>query len=736
MKTMNLSRRTFLKSTAVVGGGLVVGISLPGKSRANLPFDVEKDVYAPNAFLQIMPDNKFVFYCPRDEMGQGTTTGLTTLMAEELDVSPQRFDVRFSPVHEAYINPLLLSSQSTGGSTSTAAHFLPLRESAARVRSVLVDAATADLGVARSAIQTDDAHIVVKGIRHPYGRFVKTAQSLPLPEKVSLKTKENFKYIGTDFPRVDAIQKSTGTAMYGIDVEIPNSYYALVSRCPVAGGRVESFDGAAARAMAGVTDVVSISTGVAVVAKSFWQAKKAVEKLDIKWDTPKGLSQMDSKKIKDRYQRLLDSDEGIVSEELGEVENGLANTAHSIESQYWAPYLAHATMEPMNATIHIQDDGVGIWTGTQSPAQASAIVARKLGISENNVRVHNTYMGGGFGRRAGMASHIHEAVEVAVQTGKPIKLVWTREDDIRHSAYRPAALMSIKAGLDKAGHITGWRAKRVGGNAAGESFTSIAGGLLSSRLPQPVVNFAGYLVHKVMTNWMTDPSSKEGLFEDYDFPNRAVVHASVDDGLPLAFWRSVGHSFTAFAKESAIDELAHAGGYDAVQLRLKNAKNNPRLQGVIKAVGDRMSEMGRTPGRFVGMAAHGSFGSYVAEAAEVSVRNGQIRVHKVLCVVDCGQVVNPDIVRTQMEGGIMFGLTAALYGKLDVKDGVIQQSNFHDYPILRINEAPDVEVVLIDSNEHPTGVGEPGLPPIAPAVANAVFLATGQRLRSLPLKLS
>jgi isoquinoline 1-oxidoreductase/isoquinoline 1-oxidoreductase beta subunit len=387
----------------------------------------------------------------------------------------------------------------------------------------------------------------------------------------------------------------------------------------------------------------------------------------------------------------------------------------------------------MNAVVRIQNGEADVWSGTQGPSGAQGLVARFSGLEPERVRAHQTYLGGSFGRR-GTLTHIIESTQVAVATQKTIKLLWSREDDLKNGLYRPASLMRLRAGISGSGKITAWDATRVGGNISPETIKNLMPALFPG-LGDGLIDWTVGLAAGTFKGWVADPSSLEGLFEDYDQPNTRVTHTTLDHGLPLTFWRSVGHSYTAFAKESMIDELALAAGEDEVAFRIKNTENNPRLQNVIRVAGDAMKAMTPAAERYLGFAAHHSFLTDVAQVAEVSVDAGKIRVHRVLCVVNCGIAVNPDIVRAQMEGAIMFGLTAALHGHHEIKNGAVAESNFHDYPILRMSEAPSVEVVIVESQDKPTGVGEPGLPPIAPAVANAVYRATGQRLRSLPLAL-
>ena len=734
MNSVNVSRRHFLQSGAVAGGGLVVGFSLSGCSSAAAPLPVAntKGAWTPNAFIQVLPDNTIRFYTARSEMGQGVTTGLATLVGEELDVNPLDMDIRLAGVHEDYENPLF-GMQGTGGSTSIRAHYIPLRQAGANTRALILEAAARDMGVPRSSLSTDNGFVTQGDKRYPYAAFVETAQSLAIDADAPLKSAADFQYIGRDSRRVDAIAKATGTAQFGIDVDIPDLHYAVVVRPPVPGATVRSAEVTAARGMSGVTDVFEIGNGVAVVAQSFWQAKQAAAQVEVDWHSV-ALGQLDTKALRADYTAALDAGDGVEGPDEGDVEQALSAATTVHEAEYWAPLLAHAPMEPMNATVRIDGDSAEVWTGIQFPFAVPAIISRVAGIPAEKVQFHQTYLGGGFGRR-GSVNYLREATEIAVQSSKPIQLVWTREDDIQQGPFRPASLMRIKAGVDADGQLTAWDAARAGGNISPDSFRT----LLPAAFPwmgDAVAEGVAQLSEMYFEKFATDDSSTEGLFEDYDHANTRVTHMTVDHDLPLTFWRSVGHSYTAFAKESMIDELAAAASVDEVAFRLQNTQNSPRLNNVIRVAGEHMAKMNPPKGHHLGFAAHNSFHTDVAEIAEVSVENGQIRVHKVTCVLDCGQVVNPDIVRAQMEGGVVYGLTAALYGGLNLEAGAIKESNFHDYPMLRMNESPEIEVIIIDSGTEPTGVGEPGLPPIAPAVANAVYKATGQRLRSLPLQLA
>ncbi|MDB4149945.1 molybdopterin-dependent oxidoreductase [Pseudomonadales bacterium] len=732
MSVMNMSRRQFLKTTGILGGGLVIGFSMTGCSSSELPIVLAPQGFVPNAFLQIMPDNGIRFYCPRDEMGQGVTTGLSTLIGEELDVHPKDMVILFAGVHSDYNNPDF-GVQGTGGSSSLKAHYLQLRQVGANTRGLLVAAAAQDLGVPASAISTRDGHIVVAGQQYPYGQFVQTAAGLEAPTAAPMKSNNEFRYIGQEFARVDAAAKSTGTAEFGIDIDIPNMHHAVVRRSPVAGAKLKSVDKSAALNMPGVTDVIEISSGVAVVAEKYWQAKTAAAKLAPVWEEV-ALSKINSSDVRADYNQAMQQDDGVVDTDEGDVQAGLAAADHIVEAEYWAPFLAHAPLEPMNAVVRIENGEADVWSGTQGIVAAQGLVSRFSGIPVENVRAHNTYLGGAFGRR-GTLTHVIEATEVAVASNKPIHLLWSREDDIQNGVYRPASLMKIKAGVKNDGRITAWQAKRVGGNITPKTLQNMMPALFPG-LNDGTIDFMVGLSQDIFAGWMVDHASVEGLYEDYDTDNKTVNHVTVEHDIPLTFWRSVGHSYTSFAKEGITDELAEKAGMDPVAFRLKNTQGNPRLQNVIRVAQQHMRTMQPAAGRFLGFAAHNSFATDVAEIAEVSVVGKTIRVHKVTCIVDCGIAVNPDIVRGQMEGAVMFGLTAALYGDLELAQGAFKQSNFHDYPILKMSEAPQVEVIIIDSGTAPTGVGEPGLPPIAPAVASAVYQATGQRLRSLPLKIA
>ena len=733
MDAVNISRRRFLKHTAVLGGGIVIGVNLPGCSyNGDLPIEVSDDGYVPNAFLQITPSNEIIFYSPSDEMGQGIRTGLATVIGEELDVHPSRMRVVAAGSHKDYVNPEF-GIQGTGGSNAIRVFWEPLRQTGADTRALILAAAAKDLQVSVDQLNTDNGYVIAGKDRYPYGNFVATAGTLPMPEDTPLKDAADFRDVGTNFTRVDALEKSTGTARFGIDAEVDGMVHAVVVRAPVAGARPVSIESRDVEAMPGVVAVTQISSGIAVVAHGYWRAQAAAKKLSVVWsEVP--LGSVDSKHVRRDLSAALDADDDVEASADGDIDSGMTSAKKTVEAEYFTPYLAHAPLEPMNATIHIQEDRVDLWTGVQMVQGAQGLIERLTGRKRRDIHVHNLFLGGGFGRR-GTITHIAEVTEIAMAVKRPVQLMWSREDDIRNGLYRPASLMRLRAGVDEDGKVTAWEARRAGANITVHTLKNTLPALLPGA-PAGVLDSVKGLGEYVLSNWIADSSSVEGLHEDYSFANYRVSHASVDHGLPVTVWRSVGHSYTGFAVESMMDELAEQAGLDPVQFRLINAEGNPRMQRVIRKAGELMAQMSVPEGHHLGFASVGSFFTDVAEIAEVSVTDGKITVHKVTCVVDVGTAVNPDIVKAQIEGSVMFALTAALYGEIDLAAGQVVQSNFHDYPILRMDEAPAVEVVIVDSGTAPTGIGEPGVPPLAPAVANAVYRATGQRLRSLPLRLA
>jgi len=732
------SRRSFIKNISLAGAGLVVGLPLTACVNASLPNN-NKLALTPNALLQITNDNIINFYLPRSEMGQGTYTGLTTIVAEELDVHPSKINVLNAPVHDDYKN-IEYGFQVTGGSNSIRTHFVPLRHLAANARLVIRQAAAQQLNLSLADVQTDNGNIIVNRKSLPYGEFVDRAKQLDFPEQAALKDKSQFKYMGKKSPRLDGLSKSTGTAQFGIDVDFEGLHRAALKRCPVLGGKVKSFDDSAVKSMPGVKSVVEIHNGVAVIADYYYQAKNALVNLKVEWDLPEILAAFNSDSTasdngKALFKTALDSDESSNAYEQGGGFGALKNAEKVIEAEYWAPYLAHATMEPMNCTAKLTGEHLELWVGSQAPDLAKLTGAYYADIPKDNVTVNSTFLGGGFGRRTS-SDFVAEAAAIAKASGLPVQLVWSREDDMKNDFYRPASMVKFSVGLNNEGLIDSWVVKRAGPQIMPYTLDDVVDSIMPGFLPKGLVDGLSKVGYSLYSSLLVDHASVEGLYEDYDVPHKSSDHVTVDPGLPVGPWRSVGHSYSGFFKESMMDEIASLKNQDAVEFRLKHLKNNPKLANTLSVAAEKAGWNKPLPsGHFHGVASHKSFSSFVTQIAEVSVTNNQLHIHNVVCVVDCGLAVNPDIVKAQMESGIIYGLSAALHGEITLKQGEVQQSNFHDYPALRINESPNIEVVIIESDDAPTGVGEPGLPPIAAAVANGIFAATGKRLRSLPLKL-
>lgn len=746
-KTMNsLPRRSFLKLLGA--GGLM--LSMPSlASQAPLLY-TRGDALLSDGLLQITPAGEIVFLMPRAEMGQGTNTGLTMLIAEELDTPPDMIRVLHAGVGKEYNNPLY-GMQITGGSSSIKAHFEPLRKTAAVAREMLIQAASQQLNMDPASLSIRDGKLWLAEKAYSLGDFVEAASQLETPKNVPLKANSKLKFIGKPQPRIDALAKVTGSARFGIDVgspsgdsvingsdqNIPNLKRAALLRCPVIGGKVKSFQADAAKAMPGVIQVLPIFNGVAVVADYYWQAKKALEQIEVEWELPE-LAQHSSGSLRKQFEKAL-AEDGQAAFEQGDSAAVIAAANNSLSADYHVPYLAHATMEPMNCTAWLQGDVADIWVATQGPDASQAIASEYCSIPRDNIRVHSTFLGGGFGRRANQ-DYVAETVAIAQASGLPIQLLWSREDDMQNDFYRPASSARMKAAIDdQTGKVVSLETTRVGPNIRPYAIDEMVGMFLPDMLPNGFVDWVSKRGYGVYENWAVDHNSVEGLWGQYHVEHQTVRQVTVDPGLRVGFWRSVGHSYSGFFKEGFFDELAHQAKADPLNYRIQHCDNTPRLAAVLTKVAELSNWQSRDKlaqqGRYLGVAAVFSFDSYVAQVAEVSVEDGLIKVHKVYCAADCGRVINPDGVAAQLEGGIIFGLSAALSGSITLKEGAVEQSNFHDYPVVRMNESPDIELHIIESTEAPSGIGEPGVPPIAPAVANAVFAATGQRLRELPLRL-
>ncbi|MET4731301.1 isoquinoline 1-oxidoreductase beta subunit [Lysobacter enzymogenes] len=719
------SRRRFLKSGALIGGGLVVGFVVPGAKRfaaaAPAAAAAASAGFAPNAFLRVGSDDTVTVLLSHSEMGQGIWTGLAMLIAEELDADWSKIKVEHAPAAPAYAHTMF-GMQMTGGSTSTWTEFERYRMAGATARALLLAAASKRLGVPAEQLRTENGAVIAGSRRLRYGELAAAAAALPPPATPpTLKDAKDWKIIGKPTRRLDGPEKIDGRAKFGMDVQFDGLLTALVARAPVFGGTVKSFDDRAARAVAGVRDVVQVPSGVAVVADHYWAAKQGRDALKIDWDAGPHAAGLDDAKLRAEFARLAAAGGGAVASKAGDADAALKRAAKVIEAEYHVPYLAHAPMEPLNCTVKIGADRCEIWTGTQFQTMDQGVAAKITGLAPEQVQIHTTFLGGGFGRRATPSSDfVSEAVHVAKAAGKPVKTVWSREDDVRGGYYRPMYLQRARIGLDAQGRPVAWKHVMVG---------------------QSII--MGSPFEKALVKNGIDSTSVEGVADSpylQDIGDRFVELHSPQTGIPVLWWRSVGHSYNAFVMESLIDEAAHAAGRDPVEYRRSLLGAHPRHLAALNLVAEKAGWGAKLPaGRARGVAVHESFGSYIAQVAEVSLLDApgggkRIRVHRFVCAIDCGLAVNPDGVRAQMESGINFGLGAALYSELTFKDGRVQQSNYHDYRVLRLDEAPAIEVHIVASAEKMGGAGEPGTAPVAAAVANAVFALSGQRLRELPLR--
>lgn len=703
----NLSRRGFVAGTAAAGGGLLLSLTLPfGGSGAAASVD-----FAPNAFIRIGSDGQVVLTMPYVEMGQGTYTSIPMLIAEELEVSLKQVRLEHAPPNEKlYVNPLL-GVQATGNSNAMRGGWKPLREAGATARVMLVAAAARRWGVDPKACRAHVGEVIheATGRRLKYGELAGDAAQMAVPGSVTLKRPEEFKLIGTPAKRLDAPGKVNGTARYGIDARPAGVKIATLAQSPVFGGRLKSLDDTIARAVKGVRQIVRLDDAVAVVADHMGAAKKGLAALKIEWDDGPHAGLSTAQIARELEQATLGS--GTVAQNIGDVDKALAGAVTKVDAIYQLPFLAHATMEPMNCTVHVRKDACEIWIGSQAVARVQAMAAKAAGFPAEKVTVHNHLIGGGFGRRL-EADGAVRAVEIAKHVDGPVKVVWTREEDIQHGMYRPYWSDRISAGLDAQGKPVAWKN-----------------------------HFAG---PSVIARWLPpafkdglDPDSTEGAIDlVYDLPNFHVEFIRVEPpGIPTAFWRSVGPSHNVFVTESFIDELASAARQDAVAYRRKLLDHHPRARAVLDLAAEKAGWGQALPkGRGRGVALQFVFGSYMAQVAEVEVsKDGNVRVHRVVCAIDCGTVVNPDTVQAQLQSGVIFGATAALYGEITLKNGRVEQGNFDTYQMLRMNEAPAIDVHIVKSAEPPGGMGETGTSLIVPTIANAIFAAAGKRLRKMPV---
>ncbi|MBF5005313.1 xanthine dehydrogenase family protein molybdopterin-binding subunit [Diaphorobacter caeni] len=710
------ARRDFLRLSALAGGGLLAGFYLPtlGNEAEAQTTAGASPAFQPNAFVRITPDDVVTVIVGHTEMGQGVATVLPMLVAEEMDADWSRVRWEQAPTDKAYQHPIM-HQQLTGGSLTTIAQYEPQRKAGAAVREVLIAAAARKWGVDASTLRTEKGRVLHAASKRSatYGELASDAAGIAVPANPQLKDAKDFKIIGQSPRRLDARAKVDGSGLFGIDMQVPGMLTALLARPPYFGGKVARCDKAAALALPNVVGVYDVPEGVAVVAKDYWSASQARQALQPQYDATLG-ERVDSRDQRAMYASLMNLG-GTVARQDGDVDAALKGAARSLTADYWFPYLTHAPMEPLNAVIDWRGgDGAEVWMSTQWPEGDQNAIARVLGIAPANVKLHTTLTGGGFGRRSTLGFDVAiAAANIAKAVKQPVKMIWTRDQDIRGGYYRPSAYHRVSAALDASGRIIGWSDRIAAQSIATDS------------VMEPFIVKNG-----------VDALSVEGA-EDFPYavPNVRVDLHTPRFQVPVLWMRSVGHSFNAFAVEHFLDEIAQATKQDPYQMRRALLKDKPRHLAVLDAVA-RMARWDTPPkpGVSRGIAVHESYGSYVANVIEASVgADRRLAVHKVYCAIDCGVAINPDLVVAQMESSIVFGLSSALMGEVTLEKGQVRQSNFDDYPVLRMHQCPPMEVQVIKSGEKPGGAGEPGVPCVAPALANAILVATGQPVRELPL---
>ena len=705
-----IHRRDFIKIMSTAGTGLVIGFHLPFKNKLLAGNAVSDIAFNPNAWITVRPDNTVTISVAESEMGQGVWTSLPMIIAEEMELDWSKVQVIQAPIDKDRFG-----KQGTGGSASIRSSWKKLREAGAVAKEMLLEAAAQKWSIPKENCDADNGFILnrTSGEKLSYGELCALAAELKVPENISLKDPGDFRIVGKNIPRTDTPLKVNGTAEYAMDIDLPNMVHAFIIRCPFFGGKLKTINNSKAKRINGVLDIFEVENGIAVVGTSTWAALKGRKALDVTWDTGPNAN-LDSKSIA-KYLKKRGEKRGAVGRNDGNARKALKKTNKIIEAVYKVPFQAHATMEPMNCVVDVQLNRCRIWAPTQFPYAAQKQAAEITGLSMDKIEMNVTFLGGGFGRRA-FNDFVNDGLEVSKHMGRPVKLIWMREDDMRHDYYRPASRHILNGGLNENGETIAWTHKVVA----------------------PSILFGQMFKYPIPFKDKLDVVALAGAKElPYAVPNIRVEYKSANTDVPVGWWRSVYDSQNAYANECFMDELAFEAGEDPVQYRLKLLVDSPRNTGVLKMAAQKAGWGNPLPnGIFQGVSCHGSFGSYVAQVAEVSVQEDTgIKVHRVVCAVDCGQVINPSIVEAQMESSIVYGLSATLNGEITIEKGGVVQSNFHEFEVLRINEMPQVEVHIVESKEPPGGVGEPGLPPIAPAVANAVFAATGKRIRKLPIKL-
>jgi len=712
-----LERRDFLKISVAASGGLLIGFQFPRISAlASAPsssaLGTSTNSFMPNAFVRIGTDERVTVIVNHSEMGQGVYTSLPMLLADELDADWTKVGFEPAPVDPKYNHPAF-GMQMTGGSSSVYSGLQQFREAGAAARAMLIAAAAQQWSVPASDCRTESGAVLHGSRKLSYGQLAGTAAKLTPPEHVQLKDPKDFKLIGKPIKRLDTPEKLNGGAVFGIDVKLPGMVTAVIARPPIFGAKMKSFDDARARSMPGVKKIVAIPAGVAVIADTFWQAKTAREALRVEWDDG-AMQNFNTSEMMHQFRERAKAPGTSVRKD-GDV--ATASVAKKIEAVYEVPYLSHLMMEPLNCTVDLRADSCEVWTGSQFQTIDRANAAKVAGLPPEKVQLHTTFLGGGFGRRANPQSDfVVEAVYVAKAARVPVKVIWTREDDMQGGWYRPAFLHAIEGGVDANGNAVSWRSRLVGQSImAGTPFAAA-----------------------MMKGKAYDPASVEGVDDlPYEIPNLTVESHQAEIGVPVQWLRSVGHSHTAFATECFVDELAGLAQKDPYQFRRALLQKHPRHLGVLDLAAQKAGWGKPLPkGMGRGIAVHFAFESYSAHVAEVSVEDGNVRVHRMVCAIDCGQYVNPGIIAAQTEGGAIFGASAALFQELTFDKGRLQQTNFNSFPVMRMNECPSIETHIVDNHEKSGGIGEPGVPCAAPAIANAVFAATGKRIRKLPIRMS
>ena len=706
VSSSSVSRRSFLQTSTLATGGLMLGVALPGlvsptgAQAAGL-------LHTPNAWVHIADDNTITLLSARSEMGQGVYTSMPMLIAEELNVDIRKIQVAIAPPNaKLYGNALLGGPQLTGGSSSVRDGWEKLRVAGAQVREMLISAAAAKWNVDRATLRAENGMVIgAGGKKATYGALAADASKLPVPETVALKDPKDFTIVGKRTKRLDTPAKTNGTAEFGIDVKLPGMVYASLEQCPVIGGTVKSFDAEKAKTMPGVIDVVQIPDGVAIVADTWWHARKAREGLNVVWDEGAGAA-LNDKTMLEGLRAGAPADKLIPLKAVGDADAVIKASSRVVRAEYVMPLLSHSPLEPMNFTAHFHDSKVDLIGPTQWQDAAQGTVAKVLGVKPEDVTLRTTFLGGGFGRRIDI-DYIIQAAQISKAVNKPVKLLWTREDDMTHDYYRPQSVHTLAAALGPDGKPTAMSFKMVSQSVTGRVFG----------LPLEV----------------QDPLMIEAAIAGYEIPASKHEIVKHDAGLRVGYWRSVSHALNAFANESFIDECAVAAGKDPYAYRLSLLETQPRFANVLKMAADKAGWGTPAPaGRFRGIALMEGYDTYMAQVAEISMKDGLPVVHKVTVVADLGRMVNPDTVEAQIQSSIIFGLTAALYGEINVDKGRVQQSNYHQYQMLRMNEAPAIAITLVPSTEKPGGIGEPATALIGPAVSNAMFAATGKRLRRMP----